>query len=144
LASPGVSATETPVDQFIRAKLFEKGLSPAPPADKYALLRRATFDLIGLPPQPREGAAFLADQSPEAFDKVIERLPCFSAIRGAVGSPLGRSTWPVTLTPMGWMRTLLSGMRGGIATDVIRAFNDDKALRPVYRRAIGGRPAPEE
>ena len=51
-----------PIDAFIRAKLAEKGLTPAPPADKRTLLRRATFDLIGLPPTPEEVDAFLVEQ----------------------------------------------------------------------------------
>ena len=65
---------QSPVDNFILAKLDEKKLKPAPPADRRTLLRRATFDLIGLPPTPAELDAFLADNSPEAFAKVVERL----------------------------------------------------------------------
>jgi mono/diheme cytochrome c family protein len=64
----------TPVDHFILAKLNEKGLSPAPPADKRTLIRRATYDLTGLPPTPEEIDAFLKDESPNAFEKVVERL----------------------------------------------------------------------
>ncbi|MDQ2898508.1 MAG: PSD1 and planctomycete cytochrome C domain-containing protein [Acidobacteriota bacterium] len=64
----------TPVDRFILAKLEEKGLKPAPPADKMTLLRRATFDLTGLPPTEQEIGSFLADQSPRAFEKVVDRL----------------------------------------------------------------------
>ena len=63
-----------PVDQFILARLESKGLKPNPPADKITLLRRATFDLIGLPPTPAEVAAFVADASPQAYEKVIDRL----------------------------------------------------------------------
>jgi len=62
------------------AKLEEKGLTPTPQADKRTLIRRATFDLIGLPPTPEEIEAFLADKSPTAFAKVIDRLlssPCY-------------------------------------------------------------------
>jgi hypothetical protein len=64
----------SPLDRFVLAKLEEKGLSPAPRADKRTLLRRVTFDLIGLPPTPAEIDAFLADDSPEAFARVVERL----------------------------------------------------------------------
>jgi hypothetical protein len=64
----------TPVDRFILARLEAAGLSPAPPADRRALIRRVTFDLTGLPPTPREVEAFLADRSPAAFRKVVDRL----------------------------------------------------------------------
>jgi mono/diheme cytochrome c family protein len=63
-----------PVDAFLLAKLQATGLEPAPPADKETLRRRATFDLTGLPPTPAEIDAFLADTSPDAFAKVIDRL----------------------------------------------------------------------
>jgi hypothetical protein len=64
----------SPIDAFLLAKLEEKGLAPAGPADKRTLLRRVTFDLIGLPPAPEEIEAFLADASPDAFAKVVDRL----------------------------------------------------------------------
>ena len=63
-----------PIDQFILANLERKGLKPAPQADKTTLLRRATFDLTGLPPTEKELQDFLADKSPEAFEKVVDRL----------------------------------------------------------------------
>jgi uncharacterized protein DUF1553/uncharacterized protein DUF1549 len=62
------------IDRFILRKIEDKGLAPAPQADKRALIRRATFDLIGLPPTPEEIEAFLADKSTNAFNKVIDRL----------------------------------------------------------------------
>ena len=65
---------KSPIDRFILARLEEKGLSPAPPAEKPALIRRAYFDLIGLPPTPQEVEAFLADAKPDAFAKVVDRL----------------------------------------------------------------------
>jgi mono/diheme cytochrome c family protein len=65
---------KTPVDNFILAKLEEKELKPNPAADKPALIRRATFDLIGLPPSPQEVSDFVNDDSPEAFAKVVDRL----------------------------------------------------------------------
>jgi hypothetical protein len=64
----------TPIDQFILAKLEEKKLRPVPPADRRTLIRRATYDLTGLPPTPEEMTAFLQDRSPAAFEKVIDRL----------------------------------------------------------------------
>jgi mono/diheme cytochrome c family protein len=65
---------KSPIDNFVLAKLEEKGLAPAAPADKLTLLRRATFDLTGLPPTQKEMSDFTADQSPNAFKKVVERL----------------------------------------------------------------------
>jgi mono/diheme cytochrome c family protein len=65
---------KSPIDAFILAKLTEKGLTPAPPAARLTLLRRATFDLTGLPPTEQEIADFLSDESPNAFEKVIDRL----------------------------------------------------------------------
>jgi hypothetical protein len=64
----------SPVDRFVLAKLEANGLSPAPPADRRTLLRRVTFDLIGLPPTPAEMDAFLADDSPDAFARVVDHL----------------------------------------------------------------------
>jgi hypothetical protein len=64
----------TPVDPFILARLEEKGLTPNPPADKRRLIRRAYFDLIGLPPTPEQVEAFLKDESPQAYEKVIDQL----------------------------------------------------------------------
>jgi Protein of unknown function (DUF1553)/Protein of unknown function (DUF1549)/Planctomycete cytochrome C len=64
----------TPVDRFILAKLETAGLSPSRRADRRTLLRRVTFDLIGLPPTPEELSRFEADRSPSAFAKVVDRL----------------------------------------------------------------------
>lgn len=66
--------SKSPIDHFILARLEEKNLKPAPPADKRTLIRRATFDLTGLPPTPHEVDAFLEDKSPDAFAKVVDRL----------------------------------------------------------------------
>lgn len=65
---------KTPIDRFIFHSLATKGLRPVQTADKRTLIRRATFDLIGLPPTPKEIANFLADDSPRAFARVIDRL----------------------------------------------------------------------
>ncbi len=64
----------TSIDRFILAHLEARGLSPSPPAGKQTLIRRATFDLTGLPPTPEEIAAFDNDTAPDAYDRLIERL----------------------------------------------------------------------
>ncbi|HMJ88854.1 MAG TPA: PSD1 and planctomycete cytochrome C domain-containing protein, partial [Candidatus Acidoferrum sp.] len=64
----------TPIDNFIVAGLEEKALAPSPLADKQTLIRRAYFDLIGLPPTPVEVEAFVKDTSPNAWERVIDHL----------------------------------------------------------------------
>ncbi|HZZ81154.1 MAG TPA: PSD1 and planctomycete cytochrome C domain-containing protein [Gemmataceae bacterium] len=63
-----------PIDRFILAKIEAEKLTPVRPASKRELIRRATFDLTGLPPTPEEVEAFVNDQSPDAFAKVVDRL----------------------------------------------------------------------
>lgn len=63
-----------PVDRFVLARLEDEGLTPNPEADRRALLRRVTLDLTGLPPSPAELRAFLADESPEAYERAVDRL----------------------------------------------------------------------
>jgi hypothetical protein len=63
-----------PIDRFVLARLEEKSLKPAPPADKLALLRRVSYDVTGLPPTEQEIQSFLADKSPDAYTKVVDRL----------------------------------------------------------------------
>ena len=62
------------VDAFVAARMAERGISIAPKADKVTLIRRATFDLHGIPPTPAEVEDFLGDHSPDAFAKVVDRL----------------------------------------------------------------------
>jgi hypothetical protein len=103
-----------PVDAFVLAKLERNGLAPAPPAGRTALLRRVTYDLTGLPPTPAEVQAFLADTSPNAYEKIVDRLlaaPSTASVGGVTGS-----IWCATPKP-----TRSSGRRqtvscGAIAT----------------------------
>ncbi|MEX0715792.1 MAG: PSD1 and planctomycete cytochrome C domain-containing protein, partial [Planctomycetaceae bacterium] len=67
-------ADRNPIDAFLAARHAELGLVPQPEAPKHILLRRVHLDLIGLPPTPDEVAAFLADDSPDAYEKVVDRL----------------------------------------------------------------------
>lgn len=71
---PSPRPGEHPIDSFLRARQEKLGLPAAPPADKRTLLRRVTYDLIGLPPSVEEVDAFLADDSPDAFARVVDRL----------------------------------------------------------------------
>ena len=76
-AEPGVknsSWVRNPIDRFVLAKLEKEGLAPSPEADRVTLLRRLSLDLIGLPPTPEEVDAFLADRSPDAYQKQVRRL----------------------------------------------------------------------
>jgi hypothetical protein len=73
VALPAAKANN-PIDCFIEARRADRGLKPVAPAGKLTLIRRATFDLTGLPPAPHEVDAFLRDKSPAAFAKVVDRL----------------------------------------------------------------------
>jgi hypothetical protein len=75
---------KTDIDRFVLARLEKEGLSPVGPADKLTLLRRATLDLTGVPPTPDEVDAFLKDEAPDAFEKVVDRL---------LDSPAYGETW---------------------------------------------------
>ncbi|QEG39297.1 DUF1553 domain-containing protein [Roseimaritima ulvae] len=65
---------DNPIDAFVWSKLESEGISPAPPADRRTLIRRVYYDLIGLPPSEAEIEAFLADDSPDAWPRLIDRL----------------------------------------------------------------------
>src|SRR5258708_87669 len=66
--------SSNPIDAFIAARQKKLGLHANAPADKLTLLRRVYFDLVGLPPMPAEQDAFLADQTPGAYERVVDRL----------------------------------------------------------------------
>jgi hypothetical protein len=70
----GYETQENPIDKFVLQRLVAEGFSPTPKADKRTLIRRATYDLIGLPPTVEEVRSFLADDSENSFEKVVDRL----------------------------------------------------------------------
>ena len=119
---------QTPVDNFILAKLDTKGLTPNPIADKRTLIRRATFDLIGLPPTPEEVEAFIKDESPDAFAKVVDRL----LASPHYGERWGRHWLDVARysDTKGMVRRQREDPRSPYAWTyrdyVIKSFNDDK------------------
>jgi hypothetical protein len=133
---PVVPGVISPVDAFIQAKLKEKGLSPAPPADKRTLLRRATFDLTGLPPTPNEVEDFLADTSPEAFDKVIERL----LASPHYGERWGRHWLDVAryADSNGMDENVAFGNAWRYRDYVVRAFNEDKPYDQFLIEQVAG------
>src|SRR5262245_30460136 len=125
-----------PVDRFLLAKLEEKGLSPAPPADRRTLLRRVSFDLVGLPPSPAEVEAFVWDESPNGFEKVVDRL---------LASPHFGERWG-----RHWLDLVRYGETRGHEFDpnipnahqyrdyVLRAFNDDVPYNQFVTEHIAG------
>ena len=124
------------VDRFILATLEAHGGQPAPVADRRTLIRRATFDLTGLPPTPEEIDAFLADSSPEAFSRVVDRL---------LASPRYGERWG-----RHWLDVVRYADTAGDTADfpvpeawryrnyVIDAFNADKPYDEFLREQIAG------
>ncbi len=134
-----------PIDAFILAKLEARKLSPAPPADKQTLVRRATFDLTGLPPTPAEVDDFLADNSADAFAKVVERL----LASPQYGERWGRHWLDVVRYTDSWDARGLGGA-GDIADAwryrdwVVAAFNRDLPFREFILNQIAGDLLPAE
>lgn len=121
---------KTSVDAFILQKLQENGMAPSPDADRETLLRRATFDITGLPPTFAEVSAFLADNSPEAFGKVVDRL---------LASPAYGERWARHWLDTARYSDTIGGDRNAARTTeyrypdawtyrdyVVRALNEDK------------------
>src|SRR5262245_42442416 len=127
---------KTPVDAFVLAKLEGQGIKPAPAADKITLLRRATFDLTGSPPTPEEINSFLADNSPGAFEKVVDRL---------LDSPHYGEKWA-----RHWLDLARYAESEGFKADetrpnawryrdyVIKSFNTDKPYDRFIKEQIAG------
>lgn len=136
---PDVTASDwvrTPIDAFLLARLEEQGLKPAPPADKRTLIRRVTFDLTGLPPTPEEVQAFLADDSPEAFDKVVERLlqsPHYGVRWGRHWLDVARYA-----DSNGLDENLAFGNAWRYRDYVVNAFNSDKPFDQFLMEQIAG------
>lgn len=125
-----------PVDAFHQARLEEVGVTPAPEADKSTLLRRAYFDLTGLPPTPEEARAFLDDDSTDAWEKLIDRL---------LASPHYGERWG-----QHWLDVARYADTAGNSNDfersnawryrdyVIRSFNSDKPYDRFVREQVAG------
>jgi mono/diheme cytochrome c family protein len=133
---------KTDIDRFVLAKLEENGLKPAPMADKRTLIRRATLDLIGLPPTPEEVAAFEKDSSPEAYAKVVDRL----LASPRYGERWGRHWLDVARYGDDDIRGLDPRGRGYMPFDgawvyrdwVIKAINDDVSYDRFVKMQLAG------
>lgn len=132
---PG-SGQKNPIDAFIRAKLTEKGLEATREADRRTLIRRVTFDLIGLPPTFEEVTAFVNDESPDAYEKLVDRL---------LASPHYGEHWA-----RHWLDVVHFGETHGYDKDkprpnawpyrdyVIRCLNADKPYARFVQEQIAG------
>jgi hypothetical protein len=125
-----------PIDRFILDRLAREGLRPSPPAARAALLRRVTVDLTGLPPTPKETEVFVADRSPDAYRKVVERL---------LGSPAYGERWA-----QHWLDVVRYGESHGYEQNhlrpnawpyrdyVIRALNEDRPYTRMIEEQLAG------
>jgi len=126
----------TPIDAFILDALTAKKLSPSQPLDRIRLIRRVTFDLIGLPPTPAEVDAFLHDRAPDAYEKVVDRL---------LASPHYGERWALK-----WLDVVRYAETNGFELDadrphawryrdyVINSFNHDKPYDRFIKEQIAG------
>lgn len=133
---PTVSAARNPVDAFIRARLATERLSPSASADRRTLIRRLCFDLHGLPPDPAEIEEFVADDSPTAYEQLVDRL---------LASPRYGERWA-----RHWLDVVHYGDTHGYDKDklrpnawpyrdyVIRSLNDDKPYDQFILEQLAG------
>jgi hypothetical protein len=130
------SNAKNPIDAFVLNKLQEKGLKPVAAADKRTLVRRAYYDLHGLPPSPAEVAEFVNESSPDAYERLIDRL---------LASPRYGERWG-----RHWLDVVRYADTGGFETDmyyanawryrdyVIKSLNDDKPYDQFVQEQIAG------
>ena len=127
---------KSPIDRWVHHKLRQAKLQPSPPVDRRTLIRRATFDLLGLPPTPEEVAAFVDNQRPGAYERLIDRL---------LASPRYGERWArhwldvVRFTESeGFERDWLRENAWPYRDYVIRSFNQDKSYQQFAREQIAG------
>ena len=137
LRTPAVPAgVANPVDAFIVARLAKDGLALSPQADRATLIRRLSFDLTGLPPSPRDIGAFLKNESPRAYEELVERLlasPQYGERWGRHWLDVARYT-----ESQGFEYDRLRDNAWHYRDYVIRSFNDDKSYDRFMREQIAG------
>ena len=124
------------IDEFIRAKLAEEELTLNPPTDRRTLIRRATYDLTGLPPTPEEVKAFVNDPDPKAYERLIDRLlesPHY-------GERWGRHWLDVVRfgESIGYERNVIVNDIWPFRDYVIRSINEDKPFDQFIREHVAG------
>ncbi|MCP5560280.1 MAG: PSD1 domain-containing protein [Verrucomicrobiaceae bacterium] len=133
---PAIEGVRNPIDAFIVSRLRRAGLELSAPADKRTLIRRATFDLIGLPPTVAEVDAFLADTAPDAFAKVVERL-----LRSPhYGEKWGRHWLDVAryADSNGLDENIALGTAWRFRDYVVNSFNEDKPFDQFLTEQLAG------
>ena len=140
-AVPAVAGADNPIDAFIRDGLARRGLPVPPPAEKIALLRRVTYDMTGLPPAEQEVRDFLADESPQAWERVVDRL---------LASPHYGEQWARHWLDLVRYADTNSFERDGKKPHawryrdyVIRSFNDDKPYDRFVIEQLAGDELPD-
>ncbi len=130
-----------PIDAFILTKLESNGLKPNPPAAKHELIRRMTYDLTGLPPSPQEVTAFIADNSPDAYAELVDRL---------LASSRYGEKWARNWLDLVRFAETNSYERDGVKPSawryrdyVIRSINDDKPYDRFIREQLAGDELPD-
>ncbi|MCA9182288.1 MAG: PSD1 domain-containing protein [Planctomycetales bacterium] len=131
-----LARVNTAVDAFVLTQLEAAGIAPAPPADKRTLIRRVTYNLIGLPPTPSEVQEFLADDSDDAFQQVCERL----LASPEYGERWGRHWLDVAryADSNGLDENIALGNAWRYRDYVIHAFNDDKPFDRFLIEQLAG------
>jgi Protein of unknown function (DUF1553)/Protein of unknown function (DUF1549)/Planctomycete cytochrome C len=132
---------QTPIDAYILNKLEQHQLAPAPPADKQTLIRRVTLNLIGVPPTADEVAQFLADQSPQAYANLVERLlasPQYGVRWGRHWLDIARYA-----DSNGLDENLAYGNAWRYRDYVVHSFNTDKPYNRFIVEQIAGDLLPE-
>ncbi len=133
-ANPKIDS-ESVIDQRVRARLSERQIEPSPEADRRTLIRRLYFDVVGLPPSPTQVASFVADKSPNAYEKVVDELlasPHFGERMAAYWLDLVR--YADTVGYHGDQDVSVSPYRDY----VINAFNDNKPFDEFTREQLAG------
>lgn len=130
------SAEGNSIDEFIRRKLDAVGLDINPPADRRVLIRRAYYDLLGLPPSPEEVSAFINDPAPNAYAQLVDRL----LASPHYGEQWGRHWLDVVRfgESNGYERNVIINSLWPFRDYVIRSFNEDKPLDRFIREHIAG------
>jgi len=131
-----------PLDAFVLARLKENGLEPSPRASRQVLIRRLYYDLIGLPPSPEEISRFLNDQSPNAYERLVDELLSSPAF----GERWGRHWLDVSryADSTGGGRSRLYGNSWRYRDYVIESFNKDKPFDQFLKEQIAGDLLPAE